>query len=89
MHSALFFQHMTQYEHNPNYYRNRTKEIRIFYDSIKDNELSTYSIEINLVTFGGTKTKYMAIFASLQLQSLVLFFKRIDTYGLSSKYNIA
>ena len=42
--------------------------VRLFYDTIKDDEVATYSAEISIVTFGGTKAEYMADFASLQLQ---------------------
>ena len=44
------------------------KGVRLFYDTIKDDEVATYSAEISIVTFGGTKAEYMADFASLQLQ---------------------
>ncbi len=42
--------------------------VRLFYDTIKDDEVAAYSAEISIVTFGGTKAEYMADFASLQLQ---------------------
>ena len=44
------------------------KGVRLFYDTIKDDEVAAYSAEISIVTFGGTKAEYMADFASLQLQ---------------------
>ena len=42
--------------------------VRLFYNSIKEDDVAQYSAEISIVTFGGSQAECKADFASLQIQ---------------------